>query len=399
MTKKLIAQFANDDFPIYGHDGGNERDKTSLILPKSARNANPEEEGSFIRNSIQLNAVAELSKRQYDAAVSRRRGARPDYAFMHFDVGKEDKFYVVGDAALPYIHDIANERKMNKAKYGRMYHGIQFIRGLTVIHGGDLPENLHVVAGHPPLNVEKADAIVEALQGEWKLDFMGEKHKLRVHTVRPIDEILGAAMHLRLKVDGTENGRTALVNHGQTLGFDLGGGTLDMMLIDNRGLPVPGTLRSAEVGIFGAILAFKEAFDGSAEHSEAIGESTSGLPLEKVYEIFRDPKHILYGGGLAGGQLHCAELYEDVMAGELNRLYSITKGMVKAISVAADQVVVFGGAGDLLFKEVSETIFPNYASNGRLLRGGGILGASIGMAKFGNLMRNAEHRKLREMAQ
>lgn len=394
MTPKFKPQFANDDFPIYGDDGGNERNKVSLILDKAARNADPDDEGSFARNSIQMNLVVEIGKRDYESAVSRRRGSRPDYAFMHLVDSKKDRFFVVGDAAMTYVRDFASERKMNKAKFTWDYHGLQFIRGLTVIHGGDLPENLHVVAGYPPLNVEKTDAIINSLQGTWDLDFMGERHKIHVHTVKPIDEILAAAMHLRLTTLGTENGRTSIVNQGQTLGFDLGGGTLDVMLLNNKGYPIAGSLRSAEVGIFDAILAFKEAFDNDKKLSAALGDSTSGLPIEKVYEIFRDPEHLLRGGGLPKGQLDCSELYKEVMYGELNRLYGITKGLVNAVSVAADQVVIFGGAGDLLFKEIAEHIFPNYADNGKLLHGGGILGASIGMAKFGRMLRRAEYQKM-----
>lgn len=399
MAKRLIPQFADDNFPIYGYDGGNERAKVSVA---KSRVTSETDEGSFFRNSIQLNAVVEISKREYDQAAARHRGQQPDYSFLHLIDNKKDVFLVIGDTAMNYIRDFANERKMNKAKYARNYHGVQFIRGLTVIHKGSLPPDLHVLAGHPPLNSEKADAIQAALQGTWKLDFMGEKHTVNVHTVKAVDEIMAAAMNIRLRVDGNANGRAATMNRGTTVGFDLGGGTLDVMKINDKGLPVAGTLDSAEVGIFDAIMEFKAAFDNTPEYSEAIGESTSGIPLEKVYEIFRDPEHKLRGGGLVGGFLDCSDIYRFVMAGELNRLYAITKGLLGNIALAGDQVTVFGGAGDLLFEEIAESIFPTYAENGLLLRGAdkgyGILGASMGLVKFGTLLRRLEQKKLQEVS-
>lgn len=403
-NKKLSAQFAEDDFPIYGFDGGNERSKVSVTLPKALRESFDDTtvlEENFVRSAVQLNAVATITKHEYDRACTLRRGQQPDYSFIHIVDGKKDIFLVVGDAAMGFIKDLAHERRMNKAKYTRLYHGIQFIRGLTAIHKGNLPEHCHIIAGHPPLNSEKAQDIQNSLKGLWKLDFMGEKHEVEVHTVKPIDEILGAAMNIRLKLNGNENGRAAIVRNGRTLGFDLGGGTLDVMMLDERGYPMPGSLDSAEVGIFDAVLNFKAAFDSHPEYVKAFGDSTSGISLEQVFDIFRDPQHFLRGGGLENGYIDCSELYTEVMAGELNRIYAMTKSLLGNIETAAQQVVIFGGAGDLLFEDLAENIFGGYARNGRLLRGAtkgfGILGASIGMSKFGTMLRRLEAKKLQEL--
>lgn len=388
---KLRPKF-NDGQDIIGFDGGNERGKIVRIID-SHNYESGRDEKRFFRGGICMNLVREISKTEFNRAIARHSG-RGNWGFMRYD----GKYFAVGESALPYVQDMALERRMNKAKYRRDHYGLIFLRGLHQIYGNDWPESVHVIAGHPPLNVEKREAIESCLRGAWDVQFMSEHHKIKIKTVQVIDEITGGALNLTLRIDGRTNGNALTRKGGKSLVFDLGGGTVDVAILDDRGYPLPGTHQSASIGLYQCILNFQQIFN--EEFGELMPDSARGIPFELIYQIFLDPDHILRGvGGIPGGELDCSAIFTESVFPELNKLYEVVNNMVGTLSMAAARVIITGGAGDLLFKELAQTLFATYADNGALHRaadkGVGIFANVYGMAKFGAALRQAEIHHMR----
>lgn len=390
MARRLQVMFANDDAPILGHDGGNDQTKTATIIP--FKQFDPDtEESVYIKETVNTNFVKDIGKAEYDKQTARHKGNKPNYGFIKYN----NNYYAVGNAALPYIRDL-RERRTSRAKFIREYYGLQFICNLVQMADGNPPDLVHVVAGHPPLNDAMKPDIEKALQGKWDVEFMGERHKIVVGTVFPEDEITSAVLNLRYRIDGTRNPNNNL-KQKRTLVVDIGGGTVDVVQLGTNGLPVDGTFDSVEIGIFRTILDFKELFDD--QHKEMLRDSASGISLSSIYRVYMDKDHKLRGGGLPGGELDCSDIYEQATSGTLNQLYFLINQMTGDMATEVDQILVAGGAGDLWFGTLSETVFDVYADNGALFlatneRGKGIFSAARGMAKLGTALRRQEYKEL-----
>lgn len=389
MAKKLKPMFANDDFDILGFDPGNDKTKMSLIVNP---NVDEDMESKHFRDLILQNSVVEISESEWKNQVAYYEGRRPNYGF----IGYNDKYYAVGDAAIPYARDF-RYRKIKAAKYQRDYIGLLFVSSVMQIYNGNPPEHLHVICGHPPLNRSKKKDIEASLGGVWEFHTVQGKERFRIHTVRSDDEISAAAFNRRYRVDGVKNGH--FKQEGLTLGFDLGGATLDVVFIDEAGRPVDGTHDSAEIGVFEVVQHFKELFDEKWGH--LFKDNPSGISLDSVYRIFRDRDHILRGGGIPGGQLDCSDLFEKAAYGELNLIFTLADQLAPDYRTRAQSITVFGGAGELFFNELSAGVFDTYADNGYLFLGTNeagfsILNASRGLAKLGQLLRRGELQMLKK---
>ncbi len=393
MARKLQAMFANDEYPVAGYDGGNVKAKLSLIV--NSRNIDPTQpESRYFRDSIEHNAVIEINRIDYNQEAARHKGRKPNYGYLEYN----GKYYVVGDAALPYIRD-HRELLNNKAKYTREYYGLQFVRGLLSVYNGNPPADLHVIAGHAPLNNSKREAIVTALQGNWVVKSMHETIKFRVHTVFVEDEITCAALNQRYRITGDKNSNFR--QDGLVLGVDIGGGTVDVMYINENGYPVDGTHDSVAIGLSECVWNFKYLFDETYGH--LFPHSAKGISLESVYQIYMDPDHRLYTGAVEGGQLECQDLFLQSTMGELNRLYGAISNIAPDFETRARGVNIYGGSGELVLKELADSIFENYANNGRLFlptteKGKSILSAARGMCKLGERLRKAELHVLKKEA-
>jgi hypothetical protein len=393
MARRIKAMFALDQYPIIGFDGGNDKTKTSVIInPRLAEP--PGEESRYFRDSIQQNAVIEITEHVYQREAARYKNRRPNYGFLEYD----DKFYVTGNTAIPYIRDY-REMRHNKAKYTREYFGLQFVRGVLDLFGGNPPGDVHVVAGHPPMNADKRDSIIAALEGSWSFKAMHETIKFRVHTVFVDDEITCAALNERYRIDGSIN--SAFRQDGIALGFDLGGGTVDVMYIGTDGYPIAGTHASAAIGLSECVWNFKELFD--EKHGKLFPNSPHGISMDSVYKIFMDDDHALRSGALEKGSLACGDIFERATHGELNKLFSAINNIAPDYETRVDCVKVYGGGGELLYLELADSLFEPFFKNNNLHlaapeKGKSILNASRGMCKLGVRLRRFEAKELAKAA-
>lgn len=391
MAKVLRPAFAEDDFPIIGLDNGNDKSKASrVVYPKTGEVLDGGSDSAYFKDSIQQNAVIAISESEYNKQAAAYRGKRPNYGYIKWD----GRYFAVGDTAMNYMRDM-RERRIKNAKFSRDYYGLLFIRALMALYNGNPPTDVHVVGGHPPFNRSKKQDIEDSLRGNWSVEFLGEKHQIKVHSVRSDDEISAAAFNLRYRIDGQKDGH--FKQDGIALGFDLGGGTLDVVLLNEQGKPIDGTHDSTEIGIIDCVLNFKALFD--EVHGAKFPHNPSGISLETVYTIFRDKQHTLRGGGIPDGQIECGDLFEQAVYGELNRMYVMIDQMVPDYQTRANSVTIFGGAGELVYNELAESIFSPYADSGHLAIGTreigcSILNASRGLAKLGQFIRRGERQKV-----
>lgn len=402
---KQVKDSFNTDYEIIGYDGGNVGGKTVLIVDPRGNELEVEEKRYF-KTSFENNSVIPLSQDDYEEALRRGIGDSNNGIIRVVDTFydksntriKEDLYFAVGDVA-QYFNQTQQERRTKAQKYYRYYYGIQAMLGVRNIFGDNIPKKFHIVGGHPPLNDTFRDAIRESLHGNWEIYFSEKKFKFEVVSTKVLDEIVGSAMNHTLQIDGRKNGNSITTKGGQTLIFDLGGGTADVALLNDKGFPIPGTHQSAEIGILGAIDEFKRLFD--KEYAALMVDSATGIPLSRVYEIFLDKDHKLRNvGGVKDGEIDCKWLFDAVINKSLiSKLSAIVNNMVGNLSMAASRVIITGGAGDLLYSKLADTVFKMYADNGQLYpaaaKGYGIYANAYGMAKFGHGLRLAEQRRKR----
>lgn len=386
-NKQYPENFINGLLTLY-YDGGNNFMK---MVSWGGQN------NTEIQRTILPHLIVEITESEYEREKHRNAG-RFNVSFIKW----KKKFYIVGEAGFIKVRgQIDQYKKVAAEKYTRDYYGLLFLHTILTHTSGTPPEAVNVFGAFPPMNDHMRGEIFDSLAGRWKGETFNGAFDFTVVTVDSQDEVMGASFNTMLD----NNGRTILEPSpknpkqmieksfdGMTLLFDAGGGTVDVVLVNERGFPVAGTHASVRVGINDIITDFKTIFDKEGPNAK---KNRDGLPVEKIYKIFLHPEKMLEKWG--GVDFNCSEIFEEAASPTLAQLYSLTRGMISSLEFRANQVLVTGGGGDLLFKEIKEIIFPNFAELGKVHlageRGEVVFTNVTGLAKFGKVVEASQRGK------
>jgi hypothetical protein len=265
-----------------------------------------------------------------------------------------NRFFILGEAAFSAASDI--KPLQGRSKYQKSYFGVLFMSGLLqLMRNSGVPERINVFAGYPPGDREQKDNLQKALLGRWSLDSLGKKTTVFVDYAIGYDEIVGGAMNVALASDGTRIVGHPLTTDGPTIAVDIGGGTTDFLRLGRNGMPDYSKISSRRVGINDAVATFKLIFD--RKHREHLQDALNGLPIERIYECFFDPKHRVR---LMGDEyIDCKDIYNQSVNKILNTIRDAFADFSQG-SVNYNYVLLTGGGCGLLERELREQIFPRF---------------------------------------
>ncbi len=331
-----------------------------------------------------LNMVASISEAEYKRAMAQNRGNTQEFSFIKW----RGNHYVLGESAIPYGG--YQSRLTGKPKFTRDYIGLAMIHCALTLSGGKLPPQFAVMGAHPPLDAEQKENIVKALKGKWKFSVFGVEYETEVTFVDSVDEITGGAMNVLLNDKG--NRMQSILAPQDTLVFDCGGGTTDIVLLNTAGIPVKGTYNGLRVGMNDAVLEFQQSLN--EEYGKLFKNAKGGIPLKMVYDIALHPEKKLVNW--AGKPLDCANLWQESIAPTLAQLHAGINQMLEgSITLSAPQVLLTGGGSALIEDELKESLFPIHAENNRIFRAipdkSKMIYANVqGMYKYVNALRIQE---------
>lgn len=298
-------------------------------------------------------AIAEIARADYDELCYRFRERQA----WHF-IAWEGRYFIVGDDVFHYNPTF--DPKRGRLKYSKDYYGILFIAGLLRLFGNGIPEKVNALLAHPPADLALRESLMRSVVGKWRFESNGVKHVVHIPYANVFDEIAGGLINATTAPDGELYSDMKM--DGQTLVFDLGGGTLDLALADNGKINYSRIMDSTRSGANTAINAFKRDFD--VTHSDLVSNYEDGIPRDTVHQIFLHPDHILELA--AGDVLDCTRMYQrainPVIATALDSVRKFAGNMMGIRRVLLD-----GGVSGLMYDEISKQVFPAFLDKGAIL--------------------------------
>ncbi len=313
----------------------------------TVRNGQPEEWCYF------PTAIVEVTERKYDELVY---GYGPDsgqYQFLKWS----GRYFTAGEDA----YNAGDFRPLEgRQKYTKDYYGILLASAILRLYRGEPPETLNIFAGFPAGDVSQLPTLLKCIVGTWSLDNLGNRVKFKVAFASGYPEIIGGAMNVVLAPDGLRYADHPIIEDGPTLFCDLRGGTIDIVGLKQDGTPDYTRMSSRRIGINDAIENFRSLFD--KRFPDAVEDTENGLPDSRIHECFLDEKHRVR---TPAGFLDCRDIYEQATSNLLNQVKVAYREMVRG-SVSFNHALITGGGGGLLFIELAERIFAQFADGGAL---------------------------------
>jgi len=292
-----------------------------------------------------------------------------DYAFLHdsarlsdaqftalVERGDVQDIYVVNN--IPYV---IGERA---ARYGgrfaegaNRYEDDYYQRFLAVAlwhcFAGNA-KNITLYAGHAPRDINYRDDIKLAGVGAIKVEHNGEKRLYKISNAHCWDEPVGGLMNKLLTYDGRGFLKNDY-NQGVGLVIDIGGLTIDYVLMENAKPDYLSTRSFTDKNIIDAVQDFAEALRRRYPKET---KNRNGLPKERLYDGIHTGK---YDAG-AYGMLDCQHEADAVCEDIVDSIYSYYQ------TYGGEQlhfVLLTGGGAGLLEQRIRKRLM----INGRQRRG------------------------------
>lgn len=327
-----------------------------------------------VASAIMDHALAEIDEHEYDRLVHYYGQSTTAFSFIKW----RGRFFVSGELAYSSRPNLVP--LTGRTKYERDYYGIMLMSALLHLFKGNLPERINVFAGHPPGDLRFVKELMKSIAGSWRFENLSYVHRTIVEHVGVYDEVVGGVMNALMNPEGHQYAADHI--RGQTLVADLGGGTFDIAVLKSDNSVDYQRIGSYHIGGNEIVKRFKEMFD--ARHHEIVRQSENGLPIYLVHQIMLDPNHRFY---TMGTEIDCSDIFTDAvrptMAEMKRRVQEFTRG-----AFVFNQVYVSGGVGGLVYPEICEYVFPEFANNNAIrgtdARDKMILAAATGAGKILN---------------
>lgn len=298
-------------------------------------------------------AIAEIDESHFTDLISAKKetsGAYPQY------IGYKDRYYVVGRDAESTGAVIRVERQQ---RYTRQYYGILLASIILSIYGDEIPEHMNVFAGYPPSEHREKEMHVKSMIGKWSILTSKGRVSYTIDFVSRYPEVIGGAMNLVLAPDGQRYEDHPILWDGPTVVLDVGGGTTDITVLDETGMPKYTVFASAPVGINNVVAQYIHLF---GEKYPEIIESNGRKPLsfKRATDSFLDPSNIIR---LPSGDIDGAELFKRSTAKTMNQIVQAYETILKQGSLDFNHALVSGGGGGLLLDAIRERVFSVFSNN------------------------------------
>jgi hypothetical protein len=188
----------------------------------AVKSFNPD--GGDGRSASFMHALARISETSWNQEL---RGDRPPKGFIRVN----GNHYVVGESA--WRHQMA-ERPKGAARYTEDYYGPLVAAALTMVVDGD-DRNLTIACSYPPGDAQYAAELSTLVCRDWNIvTHKGAQH-LSVLDAYTFDEPLGGYYNCALNKTGKIKVRGNRLAGRTTIVLDLGGHTLDAVVVNADG--------------------------------------------------------------------------------------------------------------------------------------------------------------------
>jgi hypothetical protein len=337
-----ILRFDNGH-PIVAIDPGN-------IVFKYVTNARPRQGGQFSspkglvnHHFYQLTYDEWITNYEQSAGV-----ADNEFAFIEW----EGNYYVVGKR-LPRIG--ADNRQVGDQKYTADYM-LPIVASLLLrVFNGKPPAKINLLVGHHPMSKQEGNRIAQMVKGSLAFRTPHEKFVVKVVESRDYIEIIGGVNNVALQRDASNKRLKGhqIIGGGPTLGIDLGGGTFDLVDLDENGSPT-GLARTEMIGLNDVIRVFqdlvKREFASVLRQARVKGKISEQL----IIDCLRDPN----------GNLRIGNKFYDASDIKLEA----SNEVMYAINSALDSMLgndgfaryhfslVGGGGGDVMYDVLCDQV-------------------------------------------
>lgn len=283
--------------------------------------------------------MIQLSPQEFRRATERVGTAHGDY-FMINGVP-----YVIGERA--ERHGIF-ERQHGAARYVDTYYGVFLAATLARLYRKSM-RRVFLVASHAPGDFDYREDLMAASVKRWEVWNEGNEYHFEIDDAATYDEPLGGLYNVMLSKDGTKFQRGEL-NKAVTLTIDIGGHTVDGLVVDPGGAVDYSTAKSVKTGILEVIETFLKDFKTNNKRRL---QKVDRFPATEVRNAIRTGVFNLRGMG----QVPCEDEANqacNMLVNQIVNIYDSYGG-----SANYDYVLLTGGGSALLENRLRNVIQHN----------------------------------------
>lgn len=229
--------------------------------------------------------VVEIDRARFEYLKSRANGS------ARYDViGVDGLYFVVGTRTQNETGEIQNRRDLRK--YEKPYITALLTAALLMHYQGEIPARFNMMVAHAPLLYKEVATIRRSVLGTTRYEYIGGKGSFSVEYSEPYDEAVAGCMNILLNPYGeaydpkTFDNDTNITS-GRWLFYDLGGGTLDLGILQD-GIPVYDNIISLDVGGNDAITRFCDLVAYNRKPLVA-GTKDGRFPRDIAYQVLMTP--------------------------------------------------------------------------------------------------------------
>jgi len=245
--------------------------------------------------------------------------------------------YAIGETAVRkgYVRKV-----QGPARYERSHIGV--LVAIMLFEMMDKSSrSVSVALGHAPGYVEYTDKIGKAVLGEWEvINSTGARRVFNITKTYYYMEPIGAMMNVVLDNNGKINFN---ISDGDTLVIDIGGFTIDVIIVSNGEVDISSAYSSTSVGINYSVELLEKML---RQNYTDIFTKTSKIRLDRLLEAIRTGK--FNAGGY--GSINCKNLVQEALNPVLSAvadLYDMYGGKAEY-----NNIILSGGGSALMNKQL-----------------------------------------------
>lgn len=292
---------------------------------------------------------------EIDAARYEELGERLQKDETGFDLIRwNGRYFIIGERVLE--EKGTAKPRLNQSRWQRDYIGVIMCSTMMRLYNGKIPTAVNMIVNYPPIDYQATTKLLKAVTGTWQFSTPREKDcRFTVEFAMPVDEIVGGIMNTELNPEGYPYEQsTKLIDRGPVLVLDFGGGTLDLCQIKRDGSINYRNLASERIGGHEGVQRFRALF--ARKYARYLEDCNGELSLELAYEALLSKDKTLYG---MGETFLCEKIFAEAFQPILNQAKTVVQDFAKGF-IGYNAVLITGGIGGLLYKEIGEQIVPQF---------------------------------------
>ena len=309
-------------------------------------------------------AIVAISQREYEAASDNTKSKAGSYIRLIEKISRsktEDHFFAVGQVAVDHVN--YTEPTRGRARWKRTYNGVLMLHALHNLYGDKIPEYFNVLVATSPGDTKSQqdkNSLLYSIGGEWHVEFGGKLQECMIPFASTYYEPWGGYMNVALNDNGSMNVESVFAQNLPGVVIDLGGGTFDIIGINEDGSVNMSTHDSERIGVLQVSQRMKRAIDADPRFESYLADSEDGMPMFRVFDAMEHPEHLLQLPGISNF-IDVSDIFRAASSPLFDSMDAAFRRITRG-GARYNVALITGGGGSRLRSEISKTILKSFYS-------------------------------------